>query len=360
MRYLNLKKTPVTSIAQNPLSGETGGRKQKKSFKWLLLLGTAIILVVVVAGFFGDKVLAVFNPISVVATVAGGQLKETDGRTNVLILGSDKRVQGVSESELTDTILVASIGKVDHNVVLISLPRDLWVESSFGYHKINETYARGGAEELFAVIENVLGIPVHYYAVVNFSLFRDAVDILGGVDVDVERGFVDYWYPIEGMENAPNESDRYETVAFEPGRQVLDGEAALKFVRSRKGNNDEGTDFARSKRQQKVIMAIKNKVLSLETLVNPKRLKELYDLYAGNIDTNMDLGTIQQFYLLSQRIDFDKVRTIVLDDRSAASEGGLLYAPEDTTLYKGAYVLIPRAGDFSQIRAYIQKYIFEL
>jgi anionic cell wall polymer biosynthesis LytR-Cps2A-Psr (LCP) family protein len=138
----------------------------------------------------------------------------------------------------------------------------------------------------------------------------------------------------------------------------MDGDTALKYVRSRKGNNGEGTDFARSKRQQKVIMAIKDKALTLGTIMDVTKLKELYDLYRNNVDTNIDFGDVQGFYLLSQQIEFDSVRSIVLDDRSGANEGGLLYHPSDASLYGGAYVLLPRIGDYSQIHAYVQRYIW--
>ena len=138
----------------------------------------------------------------------------------------------------------------------------------------------------------------------------------------------------------------------------MDGETALKYVRSRKGTNDEGTDFARSRRQQRVIMAIKNKMLSLETLIDLPKLKDLYDAYSDNVDTNIGFDDIQSFYLLSRKIDFETLRSIVLDDRSGANEGGLLYHPTDTSLYGGAYVLVPLAEDYSQLHAYVQRYIF--
>jgi LCP family protein required for cell wall assembly len=206
-------------------------------------------------------------------------------------------------------------------------------------------------------VGGVLGIPVHYYAVVNFSLFKDAIDTLGGIDVNVDRDFIDYQYPVEGKEDAPL-NERYQTVEFKAGPQTMDGETALKYVRSRKGNNGEGTDFARSERQQKVIEAIKKKALSTQTLINPVKLKQLYDLYSKEVDTNVSLNDVQSFYLLSQQVDFDKIISVVLDDRSAADEGGLLYSPVDDKLYGGAYVLIPKAGDFSQIHAYVQRYLF--
>ncbi|MDC0449223.1 hypothetical protein OAL67_01305, partial [bacterium] len=80
--------------------------------------------------------------------------------------------------------------------------------------------------------------------------------------------------------------------------------------------------------------------------------------YNESVDTDIDFSIVQNFYILSQQIDYDKVVSIVLDDRSMADEGGLLYAPQDTSLYGGQYVLLPRTGDYSQIHAYVQKYIF--
>jgi anionic cell wall polymer biosynthesis LytR-Cps2A-Psr (LCP) family protein len=268
----------------------------------------------------------------------------------------------------------------------------LWFEDSKGYHmKINSVYAIDGVnnvtgeidrakgiEELTKIVGNVLGIPIHYHAMVNFQLFEDTINLLGGIDVNVETAFSDYEYPVEGKE-ADNcgrskediEKDiedgksylqatpcRYLTATFAAGPQTMDGVKALQFSRSRHGTNNEGTDFARARRQQKVIMAVKDKALSLQTLINPQKLKDLYELYAKNIDTNIDLGTLQNFYLLSQQISFDKVESVVLDDRSEANDGGLLYAPEDRLLYGGAYVLIPKTGDYSQIHAYVQKYLF--
>ena len=370
-----------TNGTVSTIKNERGGL-QTKTLKFIAAAG--LVLTVAVAFAFKDKILAAFNPISVVATITGTNLKETDGRTNVLILGSDRRVTGAESGRptLTDTILVASIGKVDKDVVLISLPRDLWVKDPNGYSsKINAVYALSkegeGANNLRAVLQDVLGIPIHYHVMVSFDLFQEIIDILGGVEVTVDTAFTDYAYPIENMENnrcgrteeeikkmeEEGKSDleiyfcRYEEIVFNQGTQTMDGETALKFVRSRHGNNNEGTDFARSRRQQKIITAIKNKSLSIQTLVNPTKLKNLYDAYAQNTDTDIDFGAVNSFYLLSQQINFDRVVSVVLDDSSSAEEGGLLYHPVDSTLYNGAYVLIPQTGDYVQIHAFVQRYL---
>lgn len=358
-------------------------RKIVMMFAFLIIVGGLLYA-------FRDKIVQAFDPISIVASVSGAKLKETDGRTNVLLLGSDARDgNSVIKSVLTDTILIASIGKVDNDVVLISIPRDLWVQSPSGYRsKINAVYTLAeneynltgkgpkGSEELERTLESVLGIPIHYYALVTFDLFEQVIDILGGIKINVDNSFIDYYYPVEGNENSTCgktgtdlelafQQDplvgfpcRYETVSFVSGQQNMDGVTALKFVRSRHGNNMEDTDFARAKRQQKVITAIKEKGLSIQTLFDFDKIKNLYNTYASNVGTDMDLATIQSFYLLSKQIDFAKVVSIVLDDRSGANEGGLLYAPEDRTLYSNAYVLIPKTGDYSQIHAFVQKYLF--
>jgi len=345
--------------------------KKKRAMKTrgiaLSVLLAVLVISIVTAYLFREKIAAVFDPIAIVASVAAADLEETDGRTNVLLLGSDKRGDEsvLNKPTLTDSLLVASIGRVDNDVVLISLPRDLWVnwidtKNQKRYSKINAIYPvqYGGVDQLLETTEGVLGIPVHYYMLVNFDLFEESIDILEGIEITVDRTFTDRYYPIEGKERAIPVNERYETIRFNAGAQVMSGKTALKFVRSRKGDNNEGTDFARSKRQQKVIASIKDKALSIRTLINPSKIKNLYETYIKNVDTNIDFSTIQGFYLLSQQVDLNKVVSIVLDDRSQAVEGGLLYAPEDTKIYGGAYVLIPQTGDYSQIHAYVQKYIF--
>jgi LCP family protein required for cell wall assembly len=369
-----MKYEDINLKGRMTIADPTNTRPSK--IKGVVVLFAFLIIVGGLIYTFRDVVIKAFDPISVVASVSGAKLKETDGRTNILLLGSDRRDgNSVIKSVLTDTILVASIGKVDNDVVLISVPRDLWVQSPSGRRsKINEVYINEGIEALKKTLENVLGIPIHYYALVTFDMFEQTIDILGGVNINVDAAFTDYEYPVENKETdmcgrSREDADklikegmslvyifpcRYETVSFTAGPQTMNGKTALKFVRSRHGDND----FARAKRQQKLIAAIKEKGLSMQTLLDFNKIKSLYDSYVSNVDTNIDLGTVQSFYLLSKQIDFAKVVSIVLDDRSGANEGGLLYAPQDTTLYNNAYVLIPQTGDYSQIHAFVQKYLF--
>jgi len=365
MKYTDISKQ------RNMLNKEPNN---KGLIKFILLL---IVLGVICASLylFKDRIKQTFNPISIVSNVAAANIKETDGRTNILVIGSDKRDGGAESGRmLTDTMIIISIGTIDNDIVMISMPRDLWI-SKYQY-KLNAIYEVVGIDELKSTIQEVTGIPIHYHILVTFDLFEQVIDELEGIEINVDTAFIDAFYPIEGKENdlcgktqeeikklgdKITEYDfpcRFETIKFEAGNIKMDGKTALKFARSRHGNNNENTDFARAKRQQKVVMAIKNKALSLQTLLNPTKMKGLYDAYSSNVDTNVDFQTIESFYLLSQKLDLSKVTSVVLDDRSEANNGGLLYAPTDTTLYGNQWVLIPQTGDFSQIHAYFQKYLF--
>ena len=317
---------------------------------------------------FGFSNLNLLNPVKIASNLSRPDLKSTDGRINILILGIDKRTDGnIVTSVLTDTILVASIGASDKNMTLISLPRDLWVQSKIGVSgKINSVYAQYdqstgkmlGPEGTKEAVSAVLGIPIHYNLTINFEVFKKIIDILGGVEVDIENSFTDTEYPIEGKENAPL-NERYETVTFKKGVEKMNGERALKYVRSRHGDGVEGTDFARSKRQQKVILAIKDQMLSAKTLIDLPKIKELFDVYEKDVESNITSDDLIKFYGLYQKLDLKNFKRIVLDDRSSSDEGGLLVSPENREAYGGAYVLIPRTGDFEQIKSYVKKYLFE-
>lgn len=371
MTYADLK---LVANGQNNRSSHLKSQ-QKGSKKWwgyifILLFIVFVVTVFANVGKLKSVLAKAFNPAEVVASAVKGtkgKLKESDGRTNILLLGVDGRTIGeLTGSQLTDSIMLVSVGKSSKDVALISVPRDLWVQSTTGgYYKINELYATfGGKEgtgtaEVVSAVERVLGIPVHYHAVINFTLFKEAIDILGGVEVYVENSFTDSLYPIEGMENAQPESARYETISFTQGINKMDGETALKYARSRHGDNGEGTDFARARRQQNLLKAVKDKALSSQTLLDFSKVKALYDLYAKNIDTDLDISSIQLFYELASLNSFSNMKSLVLDDRSETENGGLLYSPTDLTLYGGKYVLIPKTGDYSQIHAYIQKFLFD-
>src|SRR3990167_3149909 len=191
---------------------------------------------------------------------------EKEDRINILLLG----VGGGEHDgpELSDTIMLASLRPSDQKVGLLSIPRDLTVEiPEYGWRKINHVNAFGENKErgygpIFAseVIGTVLDQEIQYYVKIDFSGFAKLIDDIGGVDIFVDQPFVDEQYPTEDY--------LYQTVSFAYGSAHMDGKTALIYVRSRHGNNCQGSDFARSRRQQQVMTAVKEKILSASTILN--------------------------------------------------------------------------------------------
>jgi LCP family protein required for cell wall assembly len=232
------------------------------------------------------------------------------------------------------------------------------VETGYFSGKINEAYSFGGggvegADLLSRVVGGVTGVPVHYYAVVDFKGFEKAINVLGGVEVDVERSFDDYKYPIPGQECAEKEEDKWEHIHFDAGTQTMDGDRALKFVRSRHSQGPEGSDFARSRRQQKVLLAVKRKFFSLSTFSSWEKVKELYKTFEDYVLTNLNFWEMEQLFSWAQDMENMEIKMEVLDGQQ-----GLLHAVQEEGRYNNAWVLLPRAGDYSDVRDYVEEMLF--
>ena len=360
-------------------------------------------------------VLAIFTALAIFLTslsgssvvnfiLSGSNLKSSGSKVNVLLLG----IAGGTHdgANLTDTIMVASYNLKTHQVYLISIPRDLWLPSLRA--KANAVYEiglsqNGGLGLTKTVVGNILGIPIHYGLRVDFRGFIKAVDTLGGIDIEVSKAFDDYNYPIEGRENdlcgyeekeivfgeeeanklnitpgkrkvfvSPEgkiatdsaEEDkgtkyfacRFEHISFYQGLIHMDGEEALKFVRSRHGTNGQSSDFSRSKRQQQVLEAVRSKMLSFETLTSPQKISDLIKIFGKSIDTDISAQDALEFYKLSKKLD--QTYSLVINDspRQGLPNGRIALLvhplPQD---YGGAYVLISQDDDFSIIQGYVRK-----
>ncbi len=276
---------------------------------------------------------------------------EAEDRINILLLG----IGGESHDGpyLSDTNMILSFKPSTGQVAMISVPRDLLVPiPGYGWQRINSADAYGemknpgqGGEFARQVFSEVFDLPIHYYGRVDFAGFEKIIDDLGGVDMDVENTLDDYEYPVPGRETATT-SLRYEHLHIDKGLQHLDGELALKYVRSRHAIGIEGSDFARSKRQQKLLMAVKNKALSMSTLVNPYRISRVLTTLSDHIATDMQVWEIIRLYGLGKDVGEENISRIVFDDSPA---GRLVPAITEA----GAFVLRPRAGNFSELQAMI-------
>ncbi len=271
---------------------------------------------------------------------------ERDGRINILLLGIGGA--GHEGSNLTDTIMIASIDPRNNKVALISLPRDLLVDiPGYGWSKINNAHAYGEAErpghgpELAEqVISSTFNIPLQYYVRMDFKGFEKMIDLVGGVNVFVDKSFTDYTYPTSDK--------KYQVVRFEEGPQLMDGVRALQFARSRHSMmNNEGSDFSRSRRQQKIIMAMSERVMTKDFLLNPQKINELLSTLNENLSTNLQTWELVKLAQLSKSVRPSDVTTLVFDDGAA----GYLHS-EMTDL--GAYVLRPNDGTFNAMGTAMQ------
>jgi LCP family protein required for cell wall assembly len=282
------------------------------------------------------------------------KIQTREDRTNILILG--KGGEGHEAPDLTDTVIFASITHVDPSLSLVSLPRDIWIPELRA--KLNSTYYWGNQKKeggglilTKSTVESIVGQPVHYGLVIDFSGFMKIVDVLGGVEVDVERGFVDEKYPITGKEDDECDGDleykcRYETVRFEKGAQTMGGETALIFARSRNAEGDEGPDLAREIRQQKILAAIQAKTLSSEVLFSPKKILSVWEAVRESVETDIDpsVGAVLARRLFQTR---NQIESHVLSE-------DLLINPPVQYKYDNLYVFIPEAGDWEEVHSWVE------
>ncbi|MCL5432415.1 MAG: LCP family protein [Patescibacteria group bacterium] len=337
-----------------------------KNSRRKLIIFAALFLAVAVV------ILKLFLPLASAgkAVLADQTLKNDNGRTNILLLGIGDA--GHDGPNLTDSMIVLSLQPKTHQATLISLPRDIYLDSL--QSKINAAYAFGqdqnppmGLAMAKAAATEVTGLPIHYAIRGNFSVFREIVDLVGGIDVTVAHPLDDYLYPIDGKENdscgfSPEQAAslaativddasaatafpcRYEHLHFDPGFQHMDGATALKFVRSRHAVGDEGSDFARAARQQLVLEALKNKIFSTDTLLNPAKILTIYNQVKTDIDTDIAPSEIGAFLKVTLQYRGVAIKSVVLD------ETYLINPPVD---YRG-WILLPTSGNWDAVHQFIQ------
>ncbi len=268
---------------------------------------------------------------------------EARGQINILLMG----IGGVGHDGplLTDTMIVMAIRPSEGKVGLFSIPRDLVVDMGPKYYfrKINAADALGeqpnkpGSGAVFAAqtVEALIGSPIDYFVRVDFNGFAELVDALGGIDIHVDTTFTDDEYPTANY--------GYQTIHFTAGWQHMDGATSLKYVRTRHGNNGEGTDFARSKRQQKVLEALREKFFSISTLLNPAVVTNALSTLGKHVQTNFQVWELIRLAGVGKTLDRSNIVNRVLD----TTPDGLLKSANGMD---GAYILEPASGHYQDIQ----------
>ncbi len=249
-------------------------------------------------------------------------------RINILLLGIDQR-PGETGPFRTDTMIVVTIDPQTRSVGMLSIPRDLWVPiPGYGENRINTAhflgdlhkYPGGGPALAKKTVSYNFGFPVHYYVRVNFDGFRRLIDMIGGVDIYVPHEIQDDQYP--------DENYGYDPLYIPAGCVHMDGSLALKYARTRKADSD----FERARRQQQIILTVRDKVLSLNLLPSllPK-IPELLRTLSDSVQTDIPMDELIQLARMVRDMDTATIKTAVIDET--------MTVPQITPT--GAYVLLP-------------------
>ena len=359
------KDISKTDIRENRNVFNTVSPKpQKKGKKGLKIAIIAIVILVILGGatyaiykgYTLSKAIGFkLDSESILNTKEPELKKDSTGKyTNVLLVGIDTREK--TELFNTDSIILISYNYETNDVLMLSVPRDFNVQITEGikwYDRINSVYASAenredgsGLDALEKSVETVTGMEIQYHGMVDFKAFTEIVDTVGGIDINVENSFTDYSYP---------KGKLYETVTFKAGPQTMDGDTALKYARSRHSQqNNEGSDYARARRQQKVIIALKDKILSTETFTNPRKIMEMVASLANNIKVSeFTLEDIEAGLNLAQKFESEEgeVYSFVLDPSI-----GNYSLVETKILESGAYAIGPKEGFgvYTNIREYVE------
>jgi len=354
---------------QNPENSFPRRRRRKSRFFFWLVIGVIILALAFLATvalaykFYAtsQKVIdskqspSFMESIKAITSSDRKPLKgEEDGRINILLVGlAGKNWPGAN---LTDSIIVASINPKTYQTALLSIPRDLYVkipDTNFST-KINALYARAedkdatgksGIDDLKYAIADITGQPIDYYIALDFDGFKQIINQLGGIKVQVPKDLHDERYP------GPNYS--YETFDIKQGLYTFDGDIALKFARTR---HDEDGDFGRAYRQQLILEAARSKAFSPGTILNLPEVSVLLDTLGEHLRTNIQLDEFNSFLDLVGKIDTHTTTNKVLDAGRPDSVMAVSH------VYLGgvrAFILIPRTGNYDETQD-IAKNIFDL
>ena len=259
-------------------------------------------------------------------------------RVMILVLGIDRRAGEDERGYLTDTMMLVSIDPATRSAAMLSIPRDLWVTiPGFEENTINTAnrqgdyydYPGGGAALAVKTVEYNLGVTINYYVRLDFTAFETVIDAIGGVDVVNQEDIADEEYP--------NGSYGYEPFYLSAGPQHLNGHDALRYARTR----HNATDIDRARRQQEVVLAVRDRVLNLGMLPSLiAQAPRLYQTLNDSIQTNLTLDQMVSLALLAQDIPRDQIKSGVID-YTMVTEG---------TTAEGKDVLIPNRDKIRQLR----------
>ena len=262
--------------------------KKKKGKKVILIMFSVLLLA---ALFFLSEYFGIFPFSSDIMSY---------NRVNILIVGCDE----IENHGRADTIVFLSISPKTKDALILSIPRDTRVEiPGRGMDKINHAYAFGGESLISEAVSSFLDVPIHFYAVVDFNGFVYIIDELGGVEIDVEKEMY-YVDKAGGVE-----------INLHPGKQILDGEKALQYIRFR---YDKLGDLGRIKRQQKLALAVIKKMINFDSIT---KIPQISEGMKGYIETNIEARYTVALANLFRGVNQEKFRIETVQSKPVYIEG---------------------------------------
>jgi LCP family protein required for cell wall assembly len=278
---------------------------------------------------------------------------EANGRVNILLAGDSADDPGHGGANLTDSIMIVSIDTKNNTAFMMSIPRDLWVDiPGHGYGKVNSAYEEGGMGLLEQVVDQDFGIHMNYYALVDYTAFKSAVNAVGGITVDIQspdpRGIYDP--NIAASDNGP--------LILKNGVQTLDGQTALNLARARNDPTPSGLtgyglpngDFDRAANQRLMLAALEKKALSSSVWANPIKIGQLLDSLGNNVTTDFKTDQLLRLYTLAKKIQVSNIKSLSLT---------LGKYTKNYTTSNGQSAVIPEdgLGDYTGLQLYVQQQI---
>jgi LCP family protein required for cell wall assembly len=329
-----------------------------------------LAILILIGGFLGYKFWKnssqIFGGGGIFGFFDSTKLKgEDQGRVNILLAGNSEDDPGHAGATLTDSIMLVSIDTVNNSGFMMSIPRDLWVtygvkNCAVGLQgkinaayvcgeqvKFNESgYPPGGMGLLEKIVERDFDVDIHYYAKINYKAFKDAVNAVGGIDITIKtndpRGLYDG--NIAKVDGGP--------LKLSNGVNHLNGQTALNLARARCEASCYGYtsgDFDRTNYQRQMLLALKDKALSVGVLSNPAKISSLLDAAGNNVKTDLKTGEARRLHDLVKKINNQSIKSIGLADNDVKLV--------QTASINGTSLVRPVAGlsDFSQIKAFMKK-----
>lgn len=274
-------------------TGGSGGKKPSQKKRKIMLLAFVIALILLLVG--SCKLIAFLNNPLIGETnedILNAQDEIQDNMVTVLLVGAD------GGGTNTDTIMLAVLNNQTKEISLLSVPRDTRVPNPYGgsgYAKINSVYAAKGMAGLISQVRDVTGMPINFYAMINFKGFREAIDILGGVRFNVPVR-MKYYDPLQNLD-----------IDLYPGMQLLDGDKAEQLVRCRSVYAQ--ADLARTEVQRKFISAV---IEQHATAKNLTKLPDLYKAMEPYVKTSITANDAIKYGAAVVGIDAENIKSYML------------------------------------------------